>query len=209
VVGIVGDVKQGDLNGDTMPTIYEYKRERDWRTLSFAIRSTVPPMSLAKPVVAMFADLDAQQPVESIMTMEAVLQQTLMGYRSVTLLLGAFAAVALALASIGIYGVLSYIVRGRRREIGIRTALGAQTSDVVRLVVLEGVKPAAVGIAVGTVAALLASRLMSTLVFEVSPADPVTLVATAGTLSLAALIASLVPAYRAARLDSLTVMRED
>ena len=143
------------------------------------------------------------------MTMEAALQQTLGGYRSVTLLLGAFAVVALALASIGIYGVLSYIVHGRRREIGIRTALGARTRDVLRLVVLEGVKPAGVGIVAGAVGALLASQLMSTLVFEISPADPLTLLATVGMLALAAVVASLVPAYRAARLDSLTAMRED
>jgi putative ABC transport system permease protein len=209
VVGIVGDVKQDDLNLDTVPTIYEYTREREWRTMAFAIRTSVPPGSLTKPVVGTFAGLDAQQPVEAIITLEAALQGTLMSYRSVTLMLGAFAAVALALASIGIYGVLSYIVRGRRREIGIRTALGAQTSDVLRLVVLEGVKPAAAGIAAGIVGALLASQLLATLVFEISPADPLTLAATAAMLALAAAVASLVPAYRAARLDSMTVMRED
>jgi putative ABC transport system permease protein len=120
-----------------------------------------------------------------------------------------FAVVALTLASIGIYSVLSYIVIGRRREIGIRTALGAQTRDVLRLVVLEGVKPAGAGIAAGAVAALLASRVLTTLVFEVSAADPLALLAAAGVLGLAALTASLVPARRAARLDSLTVMRED
>jgi putative ABC transport system permease protein len=209
VVGIVGDVKQDELVEDTTPTVYEYARERGWRSLSFAIRSTVPPESLTKPVLAVLGQLDAQQPVEAVMTMETALQQTLVGFRSVTLLLGAFAAAAIVLASIGIYGVLSYIVHGRRREIGIRTALGAQASDVLRLVLLEGVKPAGIGIAAGAVAALLASQLLRTLVFEISPADPLTLAATAGVLGLAALAASLAPAYRAARLDSLTVMRED
>ena len=209
VVGIVGDVKQGELFDDTMPTVYEYSREREGRGLSIVVRSTVPPESLTKPIVAVFAQLDAQQPVENVMTMEAALQQTLGGYRSVTLLLGAFAAAALALASIGIHGVLSYIVHGRRREIGIRTALGARTWDVLRLVVLEGVKPAGAGIVAGALGALLASQLMSTLVFEISPADPLTLLATVGILALAAVVASLVPAYRAARLDSLTAMRED
>jgi putative ABC transport system permease protein len=209
VVGIVGDVKQGDLNGDTMPTLYEYRREREWLTLSFVVRTTVPPESLTKPVLAVLSGLDPQQPVENVTTMEAALQQTLVGYRSVTLMLGAFAVAASLLAAIGIYGVLSYIVRGRRREIGIRTALGAQMSDVLRLVVLEGVKPAGVGIVVGTVGALLASRLLTALVFEVSPADPLTLIATIALLGLAVVAASVVPAYRAARLDSLTVMRED
>ncbi|HZI79849.1 MAG TPA: ABC transporter permease [Vicinamibacterales bacterium] len=209
VVGIVGDVKQDELTGDPMPTVYEYAREREWRTLSIAVRSTVPPESLTRPVVAVLGQLDAQQPVENVRTMETALRQTLVGYRSVTLLLGAFAVVALALASIGIYSVLSYIVRGRRREIGIRTALGARTSDVLRLFVLEGVKPAAAGIVAGAVGALLASQLLRTLVFEVSPSDPLTLLAVTAALGFAAVAASLVPAFRAARLDSLTVMRED
>jgi predicted permease len=209
VVGIVGDVKQYDLTGDMQPTVYEYSRERQWQSLSIVVRTTVPPASLAKPAVAVLGQLDAQQPVENLMTMEAALQRTLVGYRSVTILLGAFAAIALTLASIGIYSVLSYIVRGRRREIGIRTALGAQTGDVLRLVVLEGLKPAAAGIAAGAVGALLASRLMSSVVFETSPADPLSLFATVGVLGLAAVVASLVPAWRAARLDSLTVMRQD
>jgi len=209
VVGIVGDVKQDELIGDTTPTVYEYSRERASRTLSIAVRSNVPPESLTKPVMAVLAQLDPQQPVENVMTMEAALQRTLGGFRSVTLLLGVFAAVALTLASVGIYSVLSYIVVGRRREIGIRTALGAQTRDVLRLVVLEGVKPAGAGIAAGAVAALLASQLLTTLVFEVSPTDPLTLVTAAAVLGFAAVLASLVPAVRAARLDSLTVMRED
>jgi putative ABC transport system permease protein len=209
VVGIVGDVKQDELIDDTTPTVYEYSRERASRTLSIAVRSTVPPESLTKPVLAVLAQLDPQQPVENVMTMETALQRALGGFRSVTLLLGVFAVIALTLASVGIYSVLSYIVVGRRREIGIRTALGAQTRDVLRLVVLEGVKPAGAGIVAGAVAALLASQLLTTLVFEVSPTDPLTLVAAAAVLGFAAVLASLVPAVRAARLDSLSVMRED
>ena len=197
VVGIVGDVKQDELIGDTMPTVYQYSREREWRTLSIVTRSIVPPESLTKPIIAVLTQLDAQQPVENVMTMETALRQTLAGYRSVTLLLGGFAVVALGLASIGIYSVLSYIVRGRRREIGIRTALGARTLDVLRLVVLEGVKPAAAGIAAGAVGALLASQLLSTLVFEVSPADPLTLIAVAAVLGVAAVTAT--PGARVSR----------
>ena len=208
VVGIVGDVKQGELFDDTMPTVYEYVRGRECGGCRSWFARPCPRVA-HQPIVAVFAQLDAQQPVENVMTMEAALQQTLGSYRSVTLLLGAFAVAALALASIGIYGVLSYIVHGRRREIGIRTALGARTRDVLRLVVLEGVKPAGVGIVAGALGALLASELMSTLVFEIGPADPLTLLATVGVLALAAVVASLVPAYRAARLDSLTAMRED
>jgi len=105
--------------------------------------------------------------------------------------------------------VLSYIVRGRSREIGIRRALGARTSDVLRLVIVEGMSPALVGVAAGTIAALASARVMRTLVFGVSASDPVTFVAVGATLALVALIASLVPAYRALRLDPVTSLRAE
>jgi predicted lysophospholipase L1 biosynthesis ABC-type transport system permease subunit len=124
-------------------------------------------------------------------------------------LLGVFAAVALLLAAVGIYSVLSYIVRGRSREIGIRTALGAQTGDVLRLVIVEGMWPVLAGIAVGTLAALASARVMKTLVFGVSASDPLTLAAVAATLAVVALIAGVVPAYRALRLDPLRVLRTE
>jgi putative ABC transport system permease protein len=115
--------------------------------------------------------------------------------------------VALLLASIGIYSVLSYIVRGRAREIGIRTALGAQTRDVVRLVVREGMTPALLGIAAGTMAALLASMSLQRLAFGVSASDPLTLAAVGATLAGVALLACLVPAYRASRVDPTIALR--
>jgi putative ABC transport system permease protein len=117
--------------------------------------------------------------------------------------------VALLLAAIGIYSVLSYIVRGRSREIGIRTALGAQRADVLRLVILEGMSPAFVGVAAGTIAALALARVMKTLVFGVSAADPLTLAAVGVTLACVALAASLVPAYRALRFDPVNVLRAE
>ena len=110
-------------------------------------------------------------------------------------------------ATVGIYSVLSYIVRGRSREIGIRAALGAQTSDVLRLVVLEGMTPALIGIAVGAVAALAASVGLERLVYGVSASDPLTLAAVAATLALVALLASVVPAWRASRLAPLSTLR--
>jgi len=140
--------------------------------------------------------------------MVQVLDGKLTSQRFSALPLGVFAGVALLLAAFGIYSVLSYIVRGRSREIGIRTALGARTSDVLRLVIVEGMSPALVGVAAGTIAALASAKVMSTLVFGVS-ADPLTLAAVAATLALVALIASLVPAYRALRLDPVNVLRAD
>ena len=109
----------------------------------------------------------------------------------------------------GIYSVLSYIVRGRSREIGIRRALGARTGDVVRMVILEGIAPTVIGIAAGVIAALGSAKLLEKLVFGVSASDPLTLVAVIGTLTLVALIASLAPALRASRLDPIRVLRAD
>ena len=139
--------------------------------------------------------------------MEDVRDETLTSQRFSALLLGLFAAVALTLATVGIYSVLSYIVRGRSREIGIRAALGAKRTDVVRLVVVEGMTPTLIGIALGAIAAVAAGRIMERFVFGVSAADPLTLAAVSGTLALVALMASLVPAYRASRLDPSEVLR--
>jgi putative ABC transport system permease protein len=209
VVGIVGDVKQGELSAATAPTIYEFTRERDWRGLMLVMRTAVPPASLGQAAAGVVRAIDPQQPVEDIRPMQDVLDETLTSQRFSALLLAIFAGVALALASVGIYSVLSYIVRGRSREIGIRTALGARTGDVVRLVLFEGMTPAMIGIAAGALAALLAARLLERLVFGVSASDPLTLAAVAGTLAAVALLASLLPAYRASRLDPLKVLRAE
>jgi ABC-type antimicrobial peptide transport system permease subunit len=141
--------------------------------------------------------------------MDDVVDQKLTSQRFSVLVLGLFAALALALASVGIYSVLSYIVRGRTREIGIRTALGARTFDVLRMVIGEGMWPTLAGIAVGAVAALGSAKLLEKLVFGVSATDPLTLAAVGGTLAAVALLASLIPAYRASRIDPLDALRAD
>jgi predicted permease len=208
VVGIVGDVKQRNLIEGSTPTVYLYTREPRGRA-TFAIRTAVPPAALAQPAVAAIRAIDPEQPVADIRTMVQVLDGKLTSQRFSALLLGVFAGVALLLAAVGIYSVLSYIVRGRSREIGIRMALGARTSDVLRLVIVEGMSPALVGVAAGTIAALGSAKVMATLVFGVSASDPLTLAAMGATLALVALMASLVPAYRALRLDPVKVLRAE
>src|SRR6185503_4345710 len=209
VIGIVGDVKQEELSGTTAPTVYEYTRERDLAGYQLALRTKVPPASLGQTAVGVIHAIDAEQPVEDVRPMQDMLDETLTSQRFSALLLAMFAGVALVLASVGIYSVLSYIVRGRSREIGIRTALGARTGDVVRLVVAEGMTPAIIGIVLGTLAALVSARLLERLVFGVSASDPLTLAAVAGTLTAVALLASLLPAWRASRLDPLKVLRAE
>ena len=207
VVGIVADVKQDSLSEAAPPTVYYYTRERPWAGLTFALRTSVPPAALAPSAVGVIRMLDPEQPVENVRTMDEVRDERLTSQRLSALLLGFFASVALALATVGIYSLLSYVVRGRRREIGIRSALGAQTGDVLRLVVGEGMAPALLGIAAGSLAGRAASSSLERLVFGVSASDPLTLAAVAATLALVALMASLVPAYRASRLDPATVLR--
>ena len=206
VVGIVGDVKQRNLIEPPTPTVYYYTREPSGR-VTFVVRTSVPPATLAQPAVAAIGAIDPEQPVGDIRTMVQLLDGKLTSQRLSALLLGVFAGVALLLAAVGIYSVLSYIVRGRSREIGIRRALGARTSDVLRLVIVEGMSPVLVGVAAGTIAALASAKVMETLVFGVSASDPLTLAAVGATLALVALMASLVPAYRALRVDPVTVLR--
>jgi putative ABC transport system permease protein len=208
VVGIVGDVKQRNLTEGATPTVYWHTRAPNGRA-TFAIGTAVPPAGLAQSAVAAIRAIDPEQPVIDIRTMAQVLDGTLISQRLSALLLGLFAGVALLLAAVGIYSVVSYIVRGRSREIGIRTALGARTSDVLRLVIVEGMWPVLVGITVGTIAALASAKAMATLVFGVSASDPLTLAGVGTALTLVALMASLVPAYRALRLDPATVLRAE
>jgi putative ABC transport system permease protein len=205
VIGIVGDVKQRNLTEAATPTVYFRTRE-PYARATFVIRTTMGPEAITLPAVAAIREIDPDQPVGTIRTMVQVRDGELTSQRFSALLLGAFAAVALLLAACGIYSVLSYIVRGRSREIGIRTALGAKTADVLRLVIVEGMWPTLVGIAVGAIAALVSARILKTLVFGVSASDPMTLAGAAMVLGLVALMASLVPARRASRLDSVKVL---
>jgi len=217
VIGIVGDVKQSDLTEPINPTVYEATREPITDAiargsggsygLAVVLRTAVPPLSVAPAAVAAVHRIDPAMPVDDLKTMNAILDDTTTSQRFSATLLGIFAAVALILASVGIYSVLSYIVRGRSREIAIRTALGASTSAVVRMVIAEGMMPAAIGIAIGAAAAMLSGRLMEKLVFGVSASDPLTLGMVTGSLAAVALLATLIPAFRASRVDPISVLR--
>jgi predicted permease len=208
VVGIVGDVKQRSLADSTTPTVYFSTRE-PYSRATFVLRTSVPPASVAQAAVAAIRAIDPDQPVGDVRTMVQVLEGRLASQRFAALVLAAFAGIALLLATAGIYSVLACVVRGRRREMGIRTALGARPVDVLRLVIVEGMSPALAGIAAGAAGALASARIMKTLVFGVSASDPLTLAAASTALALVALIASLVPAYRASRLDPLIVLRAE
>ena len=207
VVGIVGDVKE-QLAEKAPPTVYYYKRDIPFGEFAVAIRTTGDPTAVVRSAVAAVHAMDRDVPVQDIHTMDEVIDTVLVSERFRALLLQVFAAAALTLASVGIYSVLSYLVRGRRREIGIRTALGARTTDVVRLVLGEGLKPALIGIVVGAIGAILTARLLEKLVFGVKATDPLTLAVVAATLLAVSVAASLIPAWRASKLDPLIVLRD-
>lgn len=208
VVGVVGDVKQRNLIEGPTPTVYLYTRGPNARA-TIAIRTSVPPTTLAPAAMAAIREIDPEQPVVDVRTMAQVRDEKLTSQRLSAVLLAAFAAMALLLAAVGIYSLLTHVVRGRSREIGIRTALGARTGDILRLVIAEGMSPVLVGLVAGTVAAFASARVLKTLVFGVSASDPLTLAAVGATLAMTALVASLVPAYRALRLDPVDVLRAD
>jgi predicted permease len=208
VVGVVGDVKQRSLTESPTPTVYFYTRE-PYAAATFVVRTAVPASTMASTVAQALGAIDPGQPVGNVRTMVQTMERGLTPQRFSALLLGIFGGIALLLASVGIYSVLSYIVRGRSREIGIRSALGARTSDVLRMVVAEGMSPALVGIAIGVIGALASARILSSLIFGVSASDPLTLAIVAATLGVVALLSSLVPAWRASRVDPMRALRSD
>jgi len=208
VVGIVGDVKQRGLDyREPVPEMYYPASQVPAYRIDFAIRSTVTGIGPA--AVAAIHAVDAGLPVQRVGPMEATILRSLSRQRFGVLLLGSFAALALVLAAVGIYSVLSYTVRHRGREIGIRMALGAGVPDVLRLIVGQGMRPALVGMGIGIAAALALGRGLSSLIYGVSASDPWTLAAVAFVLSLVALAACTVPALRAARIDPLRALREE
>jgi predicted permease len=210
IVGIAGDVIYSGLDRGPEPTMYTpYDQSLWWPTMYLVVRTSVDPAGLARAVRRQVADLDPLLPVARVNTMDDLLGQSVAGPRFRTTLLGIFAAVALLLAGVGIYGILSYTVGQRTREIGIRMALGAGRRNVLALVLGQGMALAGIGVAAGLIAALALSRVLAGLLFGVSPTDP----ATFGVVSLvmigAALLACYLPARRATLVDPMMALRAD
>ncbi|HJT69811.1 MAG TPA: ABC transporter permease [Terriglobales bacterium] len=216
VVGVIGDVKVDGLDqtrsasalylpiGQVSAAVNE-----QWHSfaMTLVVRSASNPANLVSAVTGSIRDIDRDVPITDVRTMDDLVTTSLSQERFTLSLLGAFAALALVLAAVGIYSVLSYSVRRRVREIGIRLALGARLSDVLRMVVLEGMRPTLLGLSIGAVAALALGRLVTSLIFGVKPTDPLTFVAVALLLVFVALLATIVPAYRAAKVDPMVALR--
>ncbi len=206
VVGVVSDVRQSGLAGDVMPVVYSPDLEDIGGAMSFAIRTTGEPVRLASAVRSVLAEVQPNQPLYNLMTMEQRLTNTTTSRRLNTALLGSFAAVALLLAVVGIYGVMSYAVTQRTREIGMRMALGAQPGNVMRFVMGQGMRVVLVGVGIGLAGALVLTRVLRSLLFEVRPTDPATFVCVTLLLSAVALLACYLPARRAAKIDPMKAL---
>lgn len=211
-ITIVGEVADTRLYGLANPSRFEiylpYRQFAPW-SMNLLVRSTAQPGALTSSLRAAVASIDKDEPVNTPTAMDDLRNQSVGNRRTAVILLGIFSALALLLAAIGISGVIAYSVAQRTHEIGIRTALGAQRGDIVRMVMAQGGQIAVVGAAAGLVAAAALTRLMSGLLYAVSALDPLTFVTAAMLLVSIALVASYIPARRAAHVDPMVALRCD
>ena len=209
IIGVAGDIKNRQLTSKPDLQGYMPYRQDLWNSAVITVRTSGEPTRATSTVLAELKRLDATIPAYRVSSMDATIarsywQQTLYGK-----MFGAFATIALVLAAVGVYGVISYAVSQRTQEIGVRVALGAQRSDVLRLIVGHGAFLGAMGVAIGLAGALSVTRFLRTLLFGVTPFDPVSFVAVSALLTAIALIASYIPALRAARVDPVEALRQD
>jgi len=210
IVGVAGDVRHRGLEEDARPEIYiSYLQNTVWPVMNLVIRTTGDPALFVPAVRRELQALDPGQPVFSIKTMDQLLSESIAQRRFNMLLLVSFAAVALSLAAIGTYGVMSYMVSLRRHEIGVRMALGAQPGDILNLMVGQGMILMLAGITTGLLGAWALTPVMTSLVYGVSPIDPVTFAVVILVLAITALVSCYVPARRATRVDPLTALRDE
>ena len=209
VVGVVGRVKQYTLDSDSRIALYLPQTQYPTRAMNVVLRSAADPAALAPAVKQQIHELDSDLPLYNVRTMNQRLDESLAQRRFAMLLLTLFASVALALAVIGTYGVMSYLVNQGTREIGIRIAMGATHRAIERLIVWKGLALALCGVAIGTTGAFAVSRLMRSLLFGVTPFDPFTFVAISLLLTLVTLLASYIPARRVAQIDPIVALRDE
>jgi predicted permease len=207
IVGVVGDVKQNGLARETRPHTYEPFAQAPNQFLTLIVRTTSDPQAFVPAIRSKVSEIDNELPVQSVRTLESMIANSLRQQRFIALVLSIFACVALFLAAAGLYGVISYSVTQRTRELGIRVALGAQISSVMRLVLRQAMTFVLIGEAVGLIASFALSRLLSGFLFGIKPTDALTFAAVTLVLTGVALMACYVPARRATKVDPLVAIR--
>ena len=207
IVGIVGDTKLYGLENPSRFEIYvPYRQDAD-DSMTLAVRSASDPAGIASAIRSALREIDKDQPVFQVETMKELVNQSVSTRHATLVLLEMFGALALVLASIGIYGVMAYTVALRTHEIGIRIALGAQKKDVLRMVMGQGARLALAGVAIGILAALALTRLLSSLLFTVSASDPLVFICVPILLVIVTLVACYIPAMRAMKVDPMVALR--
>jgi putative ABC transport system permease protein len=209
IVGVVGDTRQEDAVTPPKPEVFMPYLQFPPQHVTLIVRTIADPLSMVGTVKAQIQGVDKDQPVANIKTLEQRVSDTVVQQRVITSLLVTFAVLALVLAAVGIYGMMSYAVTQRTREIGVRVALGAQVTDVVKLIVKQALRVITAGVAIGLAGAYALTRVLTSLLFGVSATDGVTFVLVSMSLGLIALVACYVPARRAARVDPVIALRHE
>ncbi len=209
IIGIVGDVKHTQLEQDAGPMSYWPIAQLPYPFMTFVLRTRGDATGVATAVRNVIQTLDPQQPLGEARTLASLVGNSIARQRFNTLLLAIFAVVALLLSAVGIYGVMSYAVAQRIHEIGIRTALGATASDILRLMLKRGMTLTLLGVAAGLMSAFVLTRLLKNLLFSVSATDPLTFAVIALLLALVALLACWIPARRATKVDPMIALRTE
>jgi predicted permease len=209
IVGVVNDIRQRAMGTPAEPTFYLHVHQNGRVRMNLMVRTRGEPLAMTGTLREAVWSVDRQQPITSVFTFDDAMNESLARPRLLTVLLGIFGALGLLLGALGLYGVLSYLVNQRQRDIGVRLALGARPGDVLQMVVKRGLTLAAVGVAIGVVGALTLGRFLSGVLYDVQPTDPLTLVAVTTVLLAVAALASWLPARRAARVDPVVTLREE
>ena len=207
VVGVVGNVRQVGFNRESEPTIYVHYQQNLRRGMTLAVRGDAPPQALLQAVQQRIWEVDPDQPITEVLSMQAILRDSFARPRATMVLLGLFAALALLLSAVGIYGTLSYLVQRRTHEIGVRISMGAQVPDILKLVVGQGMILSLVGVALGLAAAVGVTRFMSSLLFEISATEPAVFIVVALVLLAVAAFACYLPGRRASAVDPIQALR--
>jgi putative ABC transport system permease protein len=209
IVGVAGDTKLYGLANPARLEVYVPFRQGAISEMTLIVKSGIEPAALASSIRYAVASIDKDQPVSDLSTMRQLVNNSVSTRRITLILLGVFGGLALLLGAVGIYGVLAYSVAQRTHEIGIRMALGARGGDVLRMILAQGARIAGMGVVIGILASFGLTRLMTNLLFSVSPADPATFAAVAIVLVLVALLASYIPARRTLRVDPMIALRHE
>ena len=209
VVGVVNDIKLNGVEQETSLQTYLPFVQNPWIGLGLVVRTSGQPLAAATAVEQAIHEIDKDLPVYAVLTMDQLLGNSLATRRLTLVLLSSFAVLALLLAAIGIYGVIAYAVRQRTHEIGIRLALGAQASSVLRLIVGQGMKLVVLSTALGLAGAWALTHLLTKLLFNVQPTDPLTFAGVVLLLTMVALLACWIPARRATKVDPMIALRDE